>query len=128
MNKRPLSITIIGVVFLATGVIGLSALAVGHLTPRGVQHDLIWVSLLRLLAIICGVFLLRGHNWARWLALIWLAIHVASAFPAPFELLLHGLLMAVVTWLLFRRPASTYFRDRRPVLLSNDSTQMRTIK
>ena len=35
------------------------------------------------LAIVCGVFLLRGHNWARWLALAWIAFHVVlSAFHA----------------------------------------------
>jgi len=30
------------------------------------QNDILWVSLVRLLAIVGGVFMLRGHNWARW--------------------------------------------------------------
>jgi len=36
-----------------------------------------WVCLLSLAAVIAGAGLLRGYNWARWLALAWIAFHVA---------------------------------------------------
>lgn len=122
MRKRPISVTIIALVFLATGLAGLAALAAEIVTHHGVGHDLVWVGALRFVAVVCGVFLLRGHNWARWLAVVWLAVHVMiSAFHPPFELLVHGLLLIVTTWMLFRRPASGYFRGTGAVILSNES-------
>ena len=40
------------------------------------QPEGVWVGLTELLAILSGVFMLRGQNWARWLALAWIAFHV----------------------------------------------------
>jgi hypothetical protein len=68
----------------------------------------------RLVAIICGAFMLRGRNWARWGLVVWLAYHVVlSALHTPFELLVHGLLFAVVLYFLFRQRASAYFRGAK---------------
>src|SRR5262249_39079375 len=62
------------------------------------------------LAIVCGVFLLRGSNWARWLLLAWIAFHVVlSAFHNVFELAMHSLLLVVVAYCLFRPRTSAYF-------------------
>ena len=72
MKKRPRSITGIGWIFIAVGVIAL----VYHLLHPS-EDALIWICFVRLLAIVCGVFLLSGFNWARWLLLLWLAYHVA---------------------------------------------------
>ena len=59
-------------------------------------------------------FLLRGHNWARWLALAWIAFHVVlSAFHAIPELVIHAVFCAVFAWVLFRPEAARYFRDVR---------------
>jgi len=42
--------------------------------------------MIRIIAVVGGVFLLMGHNWARWLMLAWLAFHVAvSAFHSLSE-------------------------------------------
>ncbi len=64
MNKRPLSVTVISCLFAAAGAIGL----VYHLTELKTldpfPYDVLWVCLVRLLAIVCGVFMLRGSNWA----------------------------------------------------------------
>jgi len=110
MNTRPVSVTIIGLVFIAAGAIGL----IYHLTEFRAQpfpYDLLWISFVRLIAIISGVYMLRGHNWARWLALGWIAFHVIlSAFHSVFELALHGVLLAAFAYLLFRVPATRYFR------------------
>jgi len=109
MNKRPLSITVIGCLFIAAGLIGFAY----HVTEfkRPVEYEIVWVCLLRLLAILGGVFVLRGHNWARWLLLLWIAYHVIlSAFHPLSELVVHSLLFAVVAYLLFRPKASAYFR------------------
>jgi len=110
MNKRPLSVTIIGFIFIAAGVIGFAYHAADFKTHRRFA-EIVWVCLLRLLAILAGVFLLRGHNWARWLLLVWIAYHVVlSAFHSRSELIVHSLLFAVVAYLLFRPRASAYFR------------------
>jgi formate hydrogenlyase subunit 3/multisubunit Na+/H+ antiporter MnhD subunit len=114
MSKRPLSVTIIGCLFLAAGAIGLAYHATELDVRRPLENDAVWVCFLRLVAIVCGVFLLRGANWARWLLLAWFAYHVAlSALHSPFELAVHGALFVVIAYLLFRPEASVYFRGTR---------------
>jgi hypothetical protein len=111
MRRRPLSITIIGWLFVGAGTIGLVYHATEFKIQRPVEYDLILVCIVRLLAILSGVFLLRGSNWARWLLLVWLAYHVIlSAFHSFFELALHSLLLGVIAYFLFRPQASAYFR------------------
>jgi hypothetical protein len=111
MNKRPLSVTIIGCVYIVMGTIGF----VYHFIEFKAQHpDIIWIELLRLIAIVCGVYMLRGHNWARWLALGWIAYHVIlSAFHTLSELAIHSLVCAILAYSLFRPAATRYFRATR---------------
>jgi len=55
--------------------------------------------------------MLRGLNWARWLLLVWIAYHVLiSAFHSLPQLIMHGFLLVVVAYLLFRPTVSAYFR------------------
>jgi hypothetical protein len=111
MNKRPLSVTVISVIFLVAGVIGLVYHATEFKSQTPFRYDLVWVSLVRLLAIICAVFMLRAGNWARWLLVIWIAYHVVlSAFHSASELIIHSLLLVVVAYFLFRPSTSLYFR------------------
>ena len=112
MSKRPLSITVISWLFVGAGAVGLAYHATEFKADGPFQYDVVWVSLVRLLAILCGVFMFRGRNWARWLLLVWIAFHViVSAFHSVSELVMHGLLCAVVAYFLFRRQASAYFRS-----------------
>ena len=111
MNKRPLSITVVGCIFIAAGVIGFGY----HVTELRTHPPLevVWVCVLRLLAILGGVFVLRGKNWARWLVLAWIAYHVVlSAFHHFFELAVHAALLALIAYILFRPRASAYFRSQ----------------
>ena len=111
MNKRPLSVTAIGWLFVVAGVIGFAYHVTELKTERPFESDILWICLVRLLAILGGVFVLRGRNWARWLLLTWMAYHVIiSAFHEPFELVVHGLLLAVIAYVLFRPKTSAYFR------------------
>jgi len=56
------------------------------------------------------VFMLRGQNWARWLALLWMATHVViSAFHPMRELVIHSVVFVLIAYLLFRREAREYF-------------------
>ena len=111
MNKRPLSVTVIGWIFIAAGVIGFAYHVTEFKTLRPFPNEIVWSACVRLVAVLGGVFVLRGHNWARWLLLAWLAFHVIlSAFHAWSELIVHGLLFVVVAYVLFRPRASAYFR------------------
>ena len=114
MRKRPLSITVIGWLFVAAGAVGLAYHATEFRTTRPFQYDVLWVCLVRLLAILCGLLVLRGRNWARWGLLVWIAYHVIlSAFHALSELVIHSVLFAVIAYFLFRPQASAYFRGAR---------------
>jgi uncharacterized membrane protein HdeD (DUF308 family) len=114
MNKRPLSVTVIGCLFIAAGVIGIAYHSTEFNTQRPFEYEIVWACFVRLLAIVGGVFVLRGNNWARWLLLVWIAYHVIlSAFHSLSELIVHGLLLAVVAYVLFRSAASPYFRDAK---------------
>jgi hypothetical protein len=110
MNKRPLSVIVIACVYVATGAIGV----VYHLTEFKAQHpfqyDIVLIELVSLAAIIAGVFMLRGHNWARWPAVAWIAFHVVlSAFHSWRELAMHSLLLVIFAFFLFRPAANRYF-------------------
>ena len=107
-NKRPTSVTILACVYLAVGVGGFAV----HFRELLARHpDAVGIEVTELTAIVCGVFLLRGQNWARWLALAWIAFHVIlSAFHAIPELVIHAAFCALFAWLLFRPEAARYFR------------------
>ena len=114
MNKRPLSVTVIGCIFVAAGIIGLAYHGAGFEAQRPFDFGIVLVLLVRLLAILGGVFLLRGSDWARWFLLIWIGYHVIlSAFHSMFELIMHSLLFAVIAYFLYRPRVSAYFRDAR---------------
>jgi hypothetical protein len=110
-NKRPLSITIVACLYLAVGAAGF----VVHFRELLARHpDAVGIEITEAIAVLCGVFLLRGDNWARWLALAWIVFHVVlSAFHTIPELVIHSLFCAVIAWLLFRPEAARYFRRAR---------------
>ena len=60
----------IGLVFIAAGVVGLVYHAGNVRTLRPSEYAL--VCFVRLLAVVGGLFLLGGRNWARWLLLGWI--------------------------------------------------------
>jgi hypothetical protein len=104
----------ISYLFVAAGAVGF----VYHLTEiKGelpADYDVVWVCLIRLIAIVCGVFVLRGSNWARWGLLVWLAYHVVlSTFHTLSEFLMHSLLLALIAYFLLRARASVYFRNAK---------------
>ena len=80
MIKRPVSITLLAVLLIATGFLGLVYHARDINLQHPLQNDTLWVELIRVLAIVAGIFMLRGHNWARWLALAWIAFRVVVSF------------------------------------------------
>lgn len=113
MTKRPLSVLVLGWLYIATGVIGLAVHLAGWRQQRSFQSDMIWIFVTELLAIAAGAYVLRGSNWARWLAVAWIAFHVViSAFNSWSQFAVHSLLCAAFAYLLFRPEATRYFRPR----------------
>lgn len=112
MSKRPLSITIIGWLYIAVGALGFGFHLSDFKTEHGFQSDVIWVELLRILAIVAGVYMLRGRNWARWLALAWITFHVVvGALHSWVQFGMHAALCAIFAYILFRPAAGRYFRQ-----------------
>jgi hypothetical protein len=116
MNKRPLPITLVALLYIAIGVGGIAS----HLNDLRLQHsfhtDMLWASLVALIAIVAGIYMYRGSNWARWLALAWIIFHVMlSALNSWSEMLIHALLCAVIAYFLFRPASDKYFSARTTV-------------
>ena len=123
MKRRPISITIIswvtiavGSVALLTGLLSLfdaaSALHLEEADAEPLEFGLMLMT--RILAVVSGVFMLSGFNWARWLLVFWFTFHIVlSIFHTPLELIVHGVLFTVGLFLLFRPESSTYFRGSR---------------
>ncbi|MGH9699144.1 MAG: hypothetical protein ACRD5R_11795 [Candidatus Acidiferrales bacterium] len=113
-NLRPISVTLLAWLYIAVGAIGFIAHFTEIHASNIFRFDGIWIEVVEVLAIICGVFLLRGRNWARWLAIAWMAFHVAvSAYGPARELVIHSVLFVAFTWILYRAAAAQYFRGAR---------------
>ena len=101
MRKRPLSVTVIGWIFIVLGGIALVAswVPLAQRLAEFKEHPFEYapVFVARVLAVLCGVFMLCG------------------------------LLFAVVVYFLFRPRASAYFRDLKaepPQIQKTDDTPM----
>jgi hypothetical protein len=106
--KRPFTITILGCLFIVAGLVGL----VYHLSERPLDRWIVLISAIRIVAVVGGVFLLLGHNWARWIVLAWLLFHVVvSAFHGLSESIAHVVLLLVVGYFLLGPAASKYFQS-----------------
>lgn len=108
---RPLSVTIVSWIYIVTGIGGIAF----HATEFKLHHlfelDAILPLAVRLLAIVAGIFMLRGQNWARWLAIMWIGYHVVWGSLQSLQAgIVHVILFAVFAYLLFRTPANRYFR------------------
>lgn len=112
MSKRPLSVTGVAWLFIAVGAVTFVYHAPGLLHPH---LDDFLIEVTELVALVAGLFMFRRQNWARWLALAWMAFHVVlSAFPPFHGLAVHVLIFGGIAWLLLRSDAAQYFREPGP--------------
>jgi len=106
-RNRPLSVTILACIYLLVGTAGFFY-HFRELLP--LERDGLIIEFTEILAFVAGVFMLRGHNWARWLALAWMAFHVAISISDPVRKLLpHAVILAIIAWILLRPAAGRYF-------------------
>jgi hypothetical protein len=105
-SKRPVSVLILSCLYITVGAVGFAC----HFPELIAFKDYtVWIELTELLAILAGAFMLLDHNWARWLALAWMAFHVAISFPVLRQTAVHSIIFAVIAWLLFRPDVGRYF-------------------
>jgi uncharacterized membrane protein len=105
--KRPIPVTILGCLFIVVGVVGLAY----HLSERPLDRWVALIAIIEIIAIVGGVFLLKGRNWARWLMIGWLGFHVVvSALHSLSECIAHAVLFLVVAYFLLTAPDSQYFQ------------------
>jgi hypothetical protein len=113
MNKRPVPVLVIAILYVATGAIGLVFHLMQVKPHSPFEYDIVLASLVSLTAVVAGVYMLRANNWARWLALAWIAFHVVLSIHSPSALVVHSLLCGVFAYFLFRPQATQYFRSAR---------------
>lgn len=111
MNKRPIYVTVLGYVLVAAGVVGIAYhFAEFKSTP---PSEYLLVLVVRLIAIVAGVFMLRGRDWARWLAIAWIGFHLGiSIFHTKEGIAVHAVVLVAFSVLLFLPAANQYFRAR----------------
>jgi hypothetical protein len=115
MSRRPLSLTIIGWLFVGIGLTGFGRHGWDVVTGRvPFDGDALWALGSGLVALAGGALLLRDMNWARWVVVAWLVFHVClSLLHEPLRLAIHAALLVVIGALLFRPANSRWLRERR---------------
>ncbi|HSE30923.1 MAG TPA: hypothetical protein VLA93_05060 [Pyrinomonadaceae bacterium] len=112
--KRPLSVTILGWVFVVVGSVGLAAglIQLSRVTSTGGISSLNrpyltetgLVVLSGLIAAIGGAGLLHGFRWARWVCITWMALHVVlSMWHSMIEVVFHLVMLIGMIYILFRK-------------------------
>jgi hypothetical protein len=111
VNKRPLSVTIVGLLQIAVGTTGFAF----HLNEIKLQHAFqggnVWIFVIESVAIVGGTLLLRGNDWGRWVTLAWITFHVVfSFFDSLGKVAGHAMILVLFAYVLFRPEANTFFR------------------
>jgi predicted membrane protein len=114
MKDRPIPVLLVACLFILAGTVALIYHAREYLGQAAIDSQSILVLGVRIVAVACGILLLRRVNWARWVAIAWLAYHVVlSFFHSLSETIFHVALMVIVSILLFLPKSSEFFRDKR---------------
>jgi hypothetical protein len=106
-RKPPIGVTLIAALLLLAGALGLYGDATSFTTFSANHYEFLLAGIVNLLAIVAAIFLFLGHNWARWLAVVWMAFHVAISYPSAGKIIGHSVFLLLFVWLLF------FLRDSR---------------
>jgi uncharacterized membrane protein HdeD (DUF308 family) len=111
MKKIAVSVLLISILYILAGGAGV----IYHFNDP-IDGEYFWLLFLRLLAVVGGIFALHGANWARWLLVLWIALHLGfSLFHSWREGLAHGVLLVITIVGLFNGKAKGWFlRNERP--------------
>jgi hypothetical protein len=122
MEKRPLSLSIIGWFMIVTGILGLLGILFTFNNPmaaRVYEHSPLPMSVHlglglvgTLIAAICGYGVLKGFNWSRFLYVGWSLIGFAVSVltvPVTTIIILSVVFFLVIVFFLFRPAANAWF-------------------
>jgi hypothetical protein len=110
-RERPFQVTVLGWLFILVGIFASAY----HLWTAKLDRWMFPILLLEVVAIVAGVFLLRGARWARWVVLAWLAFHVVvSALNSVADALPHAVLLLVIGYFLLGPPTARYYGRTEP--------------
>jgi hypothetical protein len=115
VSKRPLSVTVLAVLYIATGAVGFVYHLYAIVAARTLPGDLAAAEITELAAVVSGAFILRGARWAQWFALAWSAFHLAVSLSSLQRAIVHGILLAVVAVCLFHSEARAYFQPKTQI-------------
>jgi len=108
MGRIPISVILIAGLYLVSGLVGLAYHAIELGGAPG--YETFWILLLRLLAVIGGIFALRGANWARWLLVAWILYHIILSLNHSItEVLSHIVIFLLTVLALFSKKARAFF-------------------
>ena len=122
MKKRPLSISIVSWLFIATGAIILIMLPINLNNPMAreimARNPLPFPVQLgfnvigALVSLVCGVAVLKAKDWGRTVFIGWSLLGLVIGFltsPIKSILLISLLIIAAYAFFLFRKPADEWF-------------------
>ena len=112
VRRRSWSVIVVGVIFLALGVLDVARGLAPLFASAPHWHmaiDDVEVLAVGIAAFVGGVYLMKGRNWARWLLAVWMAFHVAISIGQPTKFIAHLVIFGFIVFLLFRPRASQYF-------------------
>jgi hypothetical protein len=113
MKMRPLHLTVLSWLLIALGAVEFAVHAANVRWP--LTADGVGVPLFELVILVCGVYMLRGQPWARWVALAWIGFHIiVSSLHSVQAAIVHGLLFLVLAWLMFQPEVNAWFRREEP--------------
>ncbi len=110
MRKPPPSVAIIAAIFLALAAFDLYRGLAPLVHSGRLTGDDVIVLGIGVAAAVGGVFLLYGHDWARWLLAAWMALHVVISIGEPRQLVGHVVIFGIIAFFLFRPAVREYFR------------------
>jgi len=140
MTNRPLSITVVGWGLISQGILlfvdlfieltGLRSQEVitSSVVPLPIRHAISLTDVTITLA--CGYYLLQGRGWARWLFVIWSTLLFSYSFwmnPIKLPKLLGVIILLLITYLLFRPQARSFFSGRRAKVFANGKPTTRMV-
>lgn len=110
MKKRPIGVVVVAILLVLGGGAGLAGDLMNSSSLSANHFESVWIAAVNVLGIVAGVFLFRGFNWARWLAIAWMAFHVAISFLNSWQqAAMHGVILVLIVWILFQREARAFF-------------------
>ena len=113
MKSPPLPVLIVAVALMLAGVVGFFYHLKDFSDPGEKLYMVVLVELLRILAIVSGILLLRANNSGRWLSIGWVLLHVViSVFNSMAQTITHIVVLVIVSVLLYLPVSSSYFSKK----------------